>query len=160
AEAAILNKAESFVAAFHLGDARALAAHWAADGDYTDQTGKTLKGREAIEKAFAGLFAQNKGLKVRIDSLALKFPTPDVAVEDGMTTVIPPDGGPPTRARYTIVHVKRDGEWYLGSVRDAPYAPPSHREHLADLEWLVGEWTESGPEGETVRIAYQWGENQ
>jgi uncharacterized protein (TIGR02246 family) len=161
AEAAILNKAESFVAAFHLGDAKALAGHWATDGDYTDQTGKTLKGREAIAKAFTGLFAENKGLKLRIDSLTLNFLTPDVAVEDGVTSVIPADGAPPSRARYMIVHVKRDGEWYLGSVRDAPYTPPTNREHLVDLEWLIGEWVESGAQqGETARIAYQWGENQ
>ncbi len=160
AEAALLKKAESFVAAFHKGDAKAVAAHWTADGDYTSQTGKTMKGRDAIEKAFTGLFADNKGLKLRIDSLSLRFITPDVAVEDGVTAVLPPDGAPPSRARYTIVHVKRDGEWYLSSVRDAPLAPPSNREHLAELEWLVGESAETGAKGETARIVYQWGENQ
>jgi uncharacterized protein (TIGR02246 family) len=158
--AAILKKAESFVAAFHKGDAGAIAAHWTPDGDYTSQTGKTLKGREAIAKAFIGMFAENKGLKLRIDSASLRFLTPDVAIEDGVTSVIPPDGAPPSRARYTIVHVKRDGEWYLGSVRDAAFAPPGNREHLADLEWLVGEWAESGGSGETARVAYQWDANQ
>lgn len=160
AEAALLKKAESFVAAFHNGDAKALAGHWSTDGDYTNQTGKTLKGRDAIEKAFTGLFAENKGLKLRIDSLSLRFITPDVAIEDGLTSVLPPDGGPPSRARYTIVHVRRSGEWYLSSVRDAPYAPPGNHEHLAELEWLVGEWVDANAKGETARIAYQWGENQ
>ena len=45
---------------------------------------------------------------------------------------MPPDGAPPSRARYTIVHVQRDGEWYLSSVRDAPYAPPNNHEHLPE----------------------------
>jgi uncharacterized protein (TIGR02246 family) len=159
-EAAILKKAESFVAAFHKGDAKAVAAHWTAAGDYTTQTGTTLKGRAAIEKAFIALFAENKGLKLRIDSDSLRVVAPDVAIEDGVTSVLPADGAPPSRARYTIVHVKRDGEWYLGSVRDAPYAAPGNREHLEALEWLVGEWAEAGAKGETARIAYQWGENQ
>src|SRR3954469_25159297 len=80
-KAAIAKNAEAFVEAFHKGDARALAAFWAPEGYYTDQTGKCLKGREAIEKTFQGLFAENKDLKLRIDSLALRFVTPDVAVE-------------------------------------------------------------------------------
>ncbi len=159
-EAALLKRAEAFVEAFHKGDAKALAAFWTPDGDYTSQTGKHLKGRAAIEQAFAGLFAEHKGLKLRIDITGLRFVTPEVAIEDGVTSVLPPDGAPPSRARYTIVHVKRDGAWYLGSVRDAPLAPPGHREHLAELEWLVGEWANTNAKGETTHVAYQWGENQ
>ncbi len=34
-EAAILKNAEAFVEAFHNGDAKALAAFWTPDGDYT-----------------------------------------------------------------------------------------------------------------------------
>jgi uncharacterized protein (TIGR02246 family) len=160
AEAAILKKAESFVAAFHKGDAKALAGHWTPDGDYTDQTGKHLKGRDTIEKAFAGFFADNKGLKLGIEIGSLRFVTPDVAIEDGVTSVIPADGGPPSRARYTIVHVKRNSDWFLSSVRDAPFATPSNREHLAQLEWLVGEWADNDGKGQTARVSYQWGENQ
>ncbi len=159
-EARLLMRAESFVDAFHKGNAKALAAHWTADGDYTDQTGKHLKGRAAIEKAFEGFFAENKGLKLRIDIGGLRFVTPDVAIEDGTTSVLPPDGAPPSRARYTVVHVKRDGQWYLSSVRDAPYAVPSNREHLAELEWLIGSWADSNDKGEVVRVTFEWGENQ
>jgi uncharacterized protein (TIGR02246 family) len=160
AEAAILKQAESFVDAFHKGDAKTLAAFWTPDGDYTSQAGKTFKGRAAIEKAFEGLFAENKGLKLRIDIASLRFVTPDVAIEDGTTSVLPADGGPPSRARYTIVHVKKNSQWYLSSVRDAPYAAPTNREHLEELEWLVGEWADSNAKRETARVSYQWGENQ
>jgi uncharacterized protein (TIGR02246 family) len=159
-ESALFKKAEGFVAAFHKGDAKALAAHWTPDGDYTDQTGRTLKGREAIEKAFSGMFAEHKGLKVRVDIGSLRFVTPDVAIEDGVTSVMPPDGGPPSRARYTIVHVKRNSDWYLSSVREAPYAVPSNREQLAELEWLIGDWADNNAKGETARVNYQWGANQ
>src|SRR5262245_13767970 len=76
-EDALLEKARAFAAAFDKGDARALAAFWTADGDYTDQTGRHLKGRAAIEKAFQGLFAEHKGLKLRIDIAALRFATPE-----------------------------------------------------------------------------------
>ena len=47
-EAALEKNARAFVEAFHKGDARAVAAFWAPEGDYTDQTGRYLKGRDAI----------------------------------------------------------------------------------------------------------------
>jgi len=159
-EAALLKNAEAFVEAFHKGDAKALAGFWTADGDYTDQTGRTLKGRVAIEKAFKEFFAENKGLKLRIDITGLRFVTPEVAVEDGITEVIPPDGGPPSRARYTIVHVKKDGAWVLGSVRDAAYAPPSNHGYLRQLEWAIGAWESAADKGETARVSFAWSENQ
>jgi uncharacterized protein (TIGR02246 family) len=157
---AIAKNAEAFVEAFHKGDAKAVAAFWTADGDYTDQTGKQMKGRDAIEKAFAGFFAENKGLKLRINSDALRFVTPDVAIEDGSTEVAGSDGGPPTRARYTIVHVKKDGQWYLSSVRDSVFVPPTNYEHLRGMEWLIGDWTDEVEGAEVGRMSFAWSENQ
>ncbi len=158
--AALAKNAEAFVEAFHKGDAKALAAFWAPDGDYTDQAGRHLKGRGAIEKAFAGFFTEHKGLKLRIDSASLRFVTPDVAIEDGTTAVIPPDGAPPSRVRYAIVHVKKDGQWYLDSVRDSPFVPPSNYEHLRGLEWAIGDWAGNNDAGEVERLSFAWTENQ
>jgi uncharacterized protein (TIGR02246 family) len=159
-EDALLKNAEAFVEAFNRGDAKALAAFWTPQGDYTDLTGRRLVGREAIEKNFAEFFAANKGLKLRIEIESLRFPSPDVAIEDGTTAVLTPDGAPPSRARYTVVHVKRDGKWYLDSVRDAAFAPPSNYDHLKNLDWLIGEWADEATEGEAARIAFTWTENQ
>ncbi len=159
-EAALLKNAEAFVEAFHKGDAAALAAFWTSDGDYTDQLGKHLKGREAIEKAFKEFFAENKGLKLRINIGGLRFATPDVAIEDGTTEVITPDGSPPSRVRYTIVHVKKDGEWRLSSVRDSVYAPATNYENLRELEWAIGDWADDVDKGEVARISFGWGPNQ
>lgn len=160
---AIAKNAEAFVEAFHKGDAKALAAFWTADGDYVDQAGRHLKGREAIETAFQGYFAENKDLKLGIDSAALRFVTPDLAIEDGTSEVIPPDGSPPSRARYTNVHVKKGGRWLLSSVREAPYAPPTNYEHLRGLEWAVGNWVGWAGEadkGEAERVSIAWAEGQ
>ena len=159
-EAALKKNAEAFVAAFDKGDAKAVAAFWTADGDYVDETGRHMKGREEIEKAFAEFFSENKGLKVQIHTESLHFVTPDVAVEDGITSVSEPDGGPPSRARYTVVHVKKDGEWRLSSVRDTPYAPPSNYEHLKELEWAIGDWADEGENGKVARVSFEWSEGQ
>jgi len=161
AEAAALKKnAEAFITAFDKGDAKAVAAFWTADGDYVDETGRHMKGREEIEKTFTEFFSENKGLKAQIHTESLRFVTPDVAVEDGVTSVTEPDGGPPSRASYTVVHVKKDGQWMLSSVHDAPYAPPSNYEHLKELEWAIGDWTNESDKGETAQISFEWAENQ
>ena len=157
---AIAQSAEAFVEAFHKGDAKALAAFWTPDGDYTDQTGRHLKGREGIGKAFQSFFAENKGLKIRIEGHSLRFATPEVAIEDGITYVIHPEGLPPSRARYTIVHVKKDGKWFLSSVRDAPFVPPSNHEHLRGLEWAIGEWSGENAQGDAEHLSLSWTDNQ
>jgi uncharacterized protein (TIGR02246 family) len=157
---AIAQNAEAFIEAFGKGDAKALADFWTPDGDYTNQSGRQLKGRDAIEKAFQSFFAENKGLTVRIESHSLRFVTPEVAIEDGMTFVGNPEGLPPSRARYTIVHVKKDGKWLLSSVRDAPYSPPSNNEHLQGLEWAIGEWSAENDKGDSENLSLSWTDNQ
>jgi uncharacterized protein (TIGR02246 family) len=159
-KAALIKNAEAFVEAFHKGDAKALAAFWTGDGDYTEVAGRHFKGRDEIEKAFTGFFAENKGLKLRIDSESLRFVTPNVALEEGMTAVIPPDGGPPSRARYTIVHVKKDGQWQLANVTDTRFTPPTQYKHLRELEWLIGEWAATNDKGPAPRVAYSWAKDQ
>ena len=157
---AIAKNAEDFIAAFHKGDAKTLAGFWTKDGDYTDQSGHRLVGREAIERTFKQYFAENKGLKLRISSNSLRFVTPDVAIEDGTTEVANADGAPPTRARYTIVHVKKDGNWYLSSVRDSVFVPPTNYEHLRGMEWLIGDWVDEVEGAEVGKMSFSWSENQ
>ena len=150
----IARKAEAYMDYFREGNAKLVAALWTADGDYTDPAGKHLKGRAAIEKAFAVMFAENKGANLRIESETLEMVSPDVAVEDGITEVFPADGGPPSRARYTIVHVKKDGNWYLSNVRESAYTPPTNAEHFKDLDWLMGEWAGEVDKGHVARISF------
>jgi uncharacterized protein (TIGR02246 family) len=156
---ALAKGAEAFIEAFDKGNAKALAEFWTTNGDYTDQTGRNLKGRKAIENAFKTLFSENKGLKLRINSLALRFVTPDVALEDGTTEVSPADGGPPSMARYTMVHVKKDGTWKISSVRDSAYTPPNNRRHLRGLEWLIGDWADETEKGGVGRASFEWAKN-
>jgi uncharacterized protein (TIGR02246 family) len=152
----LFNNAKAFVDAFEKGDAKAVAAFWAEDGDYVDLNGRRLQGRPAIEDAFKDFFAENKGLKLRIDVNSVRFVTPEIAVEDGTTSVIPADGAPPNHARYNNVHVKKNGQWVLQSVREAPYAPPGSYEHLRGLQWAVGEWVDEGNGPEIDHATFEW----
>lgn len=158
--AVIAKKGAAFVEAFQKGDAEAVAAFWAPDGDYVHLSGRTITGRKAIAKEFADLFAESKGLTVRVELSSIRFPTPDTAIEDGVTTVSGPEGGIPSRARYTNFLVKRDGEWLIESVREAPYEPPSHYEHLRPLEWTIGEWVQDTKEPHVARVMFEWTPDQ
>jgi uncharacterized protein (TIGR02246 family) len=157
---AIAQSAEAFIEAFNKGDAKALAAFWTPDGDYTNQSGRHLKGRGTLEKAFQSFFEEKKGLTLRIESDSLRFVTPEVAIEDGTSFVLNSDGAPPSRARYTVVHVKKDGKWFLSSVRDAPFVPPSNHEHLRGLEWAIGAWSGEDEKGEAKHLSLSWTHNQ
>jgi uncharacterized protein (TIGR02246 family) len=158
--AALQKRGEAFVAAFDKGDAKAVAAFWTEDGDYIDQAGHLYKGRKAIQEVFQRLFAEHKGLRMGINVTSLRVVKPDLAIEDGVTHVTPADGGPPSTARYTIVHVKRDGQWMLESVREGEPVAPSNSGHLAPLAWLIGEWVDEAEKGEVARATYSWAENQ
>ncbi len=52
--------------------------------------------------------------------------------------------------RYTAVHVKVDGKWLLGSVRDLPTdssvseSSADHMDMLGQLDWLNGDWVDEG----------------
>jgi uncharacterized protein (TIGR02246 family) len=149
----------AFIAAYDKGDAKAVAAFWTADATYVDADGHEHKGREAIEKMYEKVFADNKGAKLAIHVTALKQLTPDVVLEDGITEVTPAGGGFPTAAGFSAVLVKKDGEWYVQSIREAEPQPPSNAEHLEDLEWLIGEWTGENEKGESASATYDWAEN-
>lgn len=151
-----LHKIQSaYVKAFNAGDAKALAAFWASDGEFVDAEGKSFRGRSAIEKEFAAFFAEVKGLTLEISTDSLRFVSPGVALESGSSRLRRAADGATTSAAYSIVHSKRDGQWQLASVREAPYTPASNYEHLRDLEWLVGNWTATSG-GQTLELACEW----
>jgi len=154
------KRAQEFIAAFNKGDAKAVAAFWTPDATYVDQAGRQIKGRAAIEKLYEKVFAAGKGAKLTIHVTSAKLLSPDVALEDGINEVTPADGGPGSAAAFAAVLVKKDGEWYLESVRESAPRPPSNAEHFDDLEWLLGDWTGESPKGESATASYAWAENQ
>src|SRR5207248_1677885 len=140
-EKAIQATQAAYVKAFNAGDAKALAAFWAPDGEFTDAEGRSFRGRAAIEKEFAAFFADAKGAALEVTTDSLRFVAPGVALENGTTRLTRSSDGAASVSAYNIVHTKRGGQWLLASVREAAYAPSSNYERLRDLEWLVGTWS-------------------
>lgn len=66
-ERAIRAAATAYQNAFNQGDAKTLALMWVEDGEYIDQTGLLMRGRDVVANAFEGFFNQNKGAKLEIN---------------------------------------------------------------------------------------------
>jgi uncharacterized protein (TIGR02246 family) len=149
-----------YIAAYNRGDAKAVAAFWAEDATYIDEDGHEYKGRAAIEKLYKKAFEARKGAKLAIHPTAIKQLSPDVALEEGITEVTPPDGGPVDADRFSAVLVRKGGQWYLQSVHDSEAPPPSNNEHLDDLAWLIGEWAGEAERGESATATYEWADGE
>jgi uncharacterized protein (TIGR02246 family) len=155
-----------FTRAFNAGDARAVAALFTQDARITTLGGKTIEGRDAIEKVFAGSFENTSGQTIEVKTESLRFLGPDAAIEEGIATISPPraEGGPAQPAegtRYSAAYVRRDGRWLQDSIRDyATVTSDESRpgENLKELEWLIGDWIDESDEGE-VHTTCRWAEN-
>ncbi|MCH2177740.1 MAG: SgcJ/EcaC family oxidoreductase [Mariniblastus sp.] len=150
--------------AFNQGDAVALAALWAPDGEYIDQTATLINGREEIQQAFTSFFVNNKGQKININIDKIGFPLDELAFELGSTVVTGPDGQSRT-TNYSANYAKRNGVWMLLSVHELPPKAPSNYGKLKDLDWLQGNWTTrdptSGkPDATVIAVSCYWSANQ
>jgi uncharacterized protein (TIGR02246 family) len=149
---AIRAGSEAFIAAFNKADAKAVAALWTEDGQYSDDTGRVFAGREAIGTAYAEFFAKNPGAQMRIVVDSLRLLSPDAAIEAGRAMVALRPDGIPGVGSYTAVHVKVAGKWLMATVHDAPGSVSSAGQSAADIEWLIGTWVaeEHGVKTESV----------
>ena len=133
--AAILQTARDFTAAYAKADAKAVAALWTEQGEYESDDGPTLRGRSAIEAAFATHFKSQPAGKMEIKVESIRFPSRDTAFEEGLTCTIP-GGGLPESARYRVLHVREDGKWRIALCREWG----ANESRLIDLDWLLGSW--------------------
>lgn len=158
-EQAIRASAAEFVKAYNSHDAKAAAALFALKAEVIDETGHLVKGREAIEADFAAMFKQFPQASTKIDVDSVRILTPNIAVEEGTMRAAPVPKGPENVSGYVAVHVKVDGKWLVGSVRDfeAPAELTPH-DRLQDLAWLVGEWINENTDA-SVHTTCRWADN-
>jgi uncharacterized protein (TIGR02246 family) len=157
----IETEVAAYVEAFNAKDAAALSKHWSETGAYVRPAdGVRVVGRKAIEKEFQSAFAErpNAVLAVKVDTI--RFVTSDVAIEEGVAVVTSPDAEP-SRTGYAAVHVKRDGQWQVDSIREADLAVAEETagNRLSELAWLVGDWVDQS-ETATVETSVTWTKNK
>jgi uncharacterized protein (TIGR02246 family) len=150
-EAAVRKAAAEFIRAVEKGDPKAVAAAWTENGEYIDDDGTTLRGRAAIEAAYAKAFARKKNPKVEITIESIRFPSKDTAIEEGYAKSHKADAEHATTSRYSVLHVREGGRWLMALLREWPGEGVS----LRDLDWLIGTWEAKTDDGE-VRTTYAW----
>ncbi len=138
---AIQASAIAFASAFNKRDAKAVAAFWTKDGEYIDDSGQAYVGRDAIEACYAELFVARPESKLQVLVDSVRLLSDSAAIEDGRAVVEPTPAGASGVSGYTAVHVKMDGKWMMATVRDSWSDTSSASTNLADLEWLIGDWT-------------------
>jgi uncharacterized protein (TIGR02246 family) len=160
-EAAIRAGSQEYAKAFAAGDAKALAAMFAPDAELVDERGKSYKGRDQIERAFASIFADKSAPSLQVHVDAVKFLSPDVAIETGTATGDSKNGSQGAGTKYSAVLFKTDGKWLLQNVNESRATSAVGDQRLASLKFLVGDWKADLGEGKTYKLSCEWmpGEN-
>lgn len=159
-ETAIRKAIESYVAAFNRGDAQEVAKHFSETGTYVDPiSGEREVGREAIAKALAERFAAGGKAKLAVDVQSVRLLDDSVALEEGTATVVSRTEAPEVTT-YIAVHVKKDGKWFLDSVRETALPEPEVdvSNPLDELDWMIGRWIDAS-EDATVETVCDWALN-
>jgi uncharacterized protein (TIGR02246 family) len=155
-EAAARANAKAYEAAYAKGDVAAMAAFFADDADYTDESGRTYRGRDAIAESIRSGLQSNRGGRLEIAVESVKLIGPEIAVEKGTTTSIG-KAGERSRSVYTAIHVERDGKWKMVQLIESPAPDVTPGEQLSDLAWLVGVWEEADDSsGLKIRSEVTW----
>jgi uncharacterized protein (TIGR02246 family) len=152
---AIRKAIDSLAAAFRKGDAKAVAGHWTAEGEYVSDDGTTFRGRAALEKAYAESFAKNPGNALEVEIDAIRFPSRDTAVVGGHFKLRGEKSGELVVSRCSFLYTREDGNWLIASASESPGDGLSVR----DLEWLIGTW-EAKRDGTVVTTRYEWTANK
>jgi uncharacterized protein (TIGR02246 family) len=158
-EQAVRKGVLAFVQHYNAHNVDALAALFAPDARMIYRDGTEVSGLDEIKLSFAEAFRERPLTAVSVDVESLRFLTPDVAVEEGQTSMFPDGETLSARSQYTVVHLKKDGKWMMQSVRVVEEESLSAYEALQSLEWLVGDWIDEG-RTENVEATFRWDENK
>jgi uncharacterized protein (TIGR02246 family) len=146
---------DGFVAAFQKGDAKAVAAQWTLEGEYTSDDGTSFRGRAALEKAYGEFFSKNPSNKLDVEIETIRFPARDTAVVEGHFKLRKAKDSELNVSQCTFLYARENGQWLIAIARELP----SDGLALRDLEWLIGSW-EAKRDGVVVTTKYEWTKNK
>ena len=152
---AVQKALDSFVAAFRKGDAKSVAAHFTAEGEYISDDGDTFRGRAALEKDYGEFFAKNPDNALDVEVDTIRFPSRDTAVVEGHFKLRMGKKKELVVSRGSFLFAREDGKWLIAIAREWPGDGLS----LRDLEWLIGTW-EAKRDGTVITTKYEWTANK
>lgn len=153
--AAIRAAMQVFVKDFRAGDAKAVAGHWTAEGEYVGEDGGTIRGREALEKSFAEFFAKHPKVHAETRPESLRFVSRDTAIAEGTVAVRRDPSGPLLGASYHAILVREEGRWRFAHLSETA----TDEDTLQSLAWLVGDWKSTGQDVEAT-TSYTWNDTK
>jgi uncharacterized protein (TIGR02246 family) len=156
---AITEVGRAFISAFNKGDPAAVAALFTEDAEVTDESGNTVRGREAIIEHFASGFELARGAKLELTPESIRFLGPDLARETGRARTFPPDGGTPETTRYSALLARQNGRWLQTLVHEYPDRPLTPHDRLKELEWMLGDWVDENERG-VVHTTCRWSDDK
>jgi uncharacterized protein (TIGR02246 family) len=147
-----------YAKAFNARDAKAAAALWTDDGEFTGVDGDPIRGRAAIEKSLADEFKAHPKAAIAVQVESVRVVGRHTALAEGVIKLTAPGATDVSDTHYSALHVLEDGQWRAASVRE--WLPdPELAASTKHLDWLVGDWTAKGEAG-TLAISYAWDENK
>jgi uncharacterized protein (TIGR02246 family) len=147
---AIRQATQEMAQAFASGAAAKAAAFLTSEAELIPHEGASLRGRDAIQKAYEQLLAKSPKRKLSLVDENLRFTSRDTALQEGRMTVSF-ENGTTTKQRYSFLHVREDGKWLVALIREWP----ADSEDIRDLDWLVGSWEAKRGDVE-MKITYEW----
>jgi uncharacterized protein (TIGR02246 family) len=127
-ETAIRQIVKSVETGWNAHDGRAFAAPFASDADYIIVNGMHIKGRDAIDKGHAGIFATiYKDSRNAATIKSLRFLRPDVAVVHVEWNLEFKANGETKKARAmnTMIMTKENGKWNIAAFHNTPVQMPT-----------------------------------
>jgi hypothetical protein len=124
-----------------------------------DEKGTVFHGRKAIEQEFARFFANNPATSIAVEIASTRAIAPAIIAADGTTRFTRAKGEPAVAGRCHLVCTRDQSKWLIASLHEIAVddAHPSHHEQLKQLEWLIGDWIEEGPQSH-VHFSCHWDE--
>lgn len=156
--AAIRQRANDYLRAIELGDPDEIASFWTKDGDYLDESGHAVKGRQLAKRAESRA-SQEDHTRREITVESLRFITPDVAVEDGAVMVTNVPLRQEVVRRYAAIWVRQGDTWLLDGVRELAAPATQQQNHLSDLAWMLGDWCSDGDD-QSIRLTCTWSKDK
>jgi uncharacterized protein (TIGR02246 family) len=149
---------DGYLKAINSGDASSAAEYWSETGQMVSSDGSRLEGKADIQKDLESYLNENQRLQVSLSSVSIRFLTPTVAMEEGLASIVSADAEP-SSSTYQAIHVKKDGQWKLESLRETEnVVPPSNHDQLKELAWMIGEWVDQD-DATSIETSCQWTSN-
>jgi uncharacterized protein (TIGR02246 family) len=154
-EEAVRKSMSDLASALEKGDAKAIGGFWTEEGEYIGGDGSSLRGKAAIEEAYANHFAKDPKAKVDLKIDSIRFVSHDSAIVEGHASKQKGKGDQPTSNKFSVLRVREDGHWLIALLREWPDEGVTPR----DMEWLIGTWT-AKTDGGDIRTTYEWDETK